>query len=72
MAPQPKVVAILTITLLDNGQVNVSGPIENRMLTYGLLGVAQDSIREHAANQDKRIQMASANSPFAKKGANGT
>lgn len=42
----PEVTARLEIILSDNGQVAVNGPIDNRMLCYGLLGVAFDSIQE--------------------------
>ena len=37
----------LTITLSPNGQVSVTGPIDNAMLCYGLLEVAKDVVRTH-------------------------
>ena len=37
----------LTITLSPNGQVSVTGPIDNAMLCYGLLEVAKDVVRMH-------------------------
>ena len=35
----------LTITLQDDGQLQVSGPIQNKALAYGLLELAKDAIR---------------------------
>lgn len=43
----PNVVARLEIILNDEGQVLVNGPIEDRLLCYGLLGVAKDSLKDH-------------------------
>ena len=37
----------LAITLSPNGQVSVTGPIDNAMLCYGLLEVAKDVVRTH-------------------------
>ena len=37
----------LQITLSPNGEVSVTGPIENAMLCYGLLEAAKDVIRNH-------------------------
>lgn len=40
----------LTITLDEKtGQLQVSGPIENRMLCYGMMDLAKDVIREQHA-----------------------
>ena len=36
----------LVITLMDNGQLQVTGPIQDRMLCYGMLEVARDVIRD--------------------------
>lgn len=47
------VIAQITVTLTNNGQVQVSGPIDNRMLCYGLLEMAKDVVREFVANQKK-------------------
>ena len=41
----------LTIRLLDNGSVQVTGPINDLMLCYGLMEAAKDSLREHRAKQ---------------------
>lgn len=52
----PEVTARLEIILSDNGQVAVNGPIENRMLCYGLLGLAYDSIQEFNAARNAAAQ----------------
>ena len=38
--------AKLTLVLSDNGQVAVSGPIENPVLCYGMLERARDAIKD--------------------------
>ena len=41
----------LKITINDDGQLSVSGPIQNKLLSYGMLMVAMDAIRDqHEAN----------------------
>ena len=45
MIMQP--IAQLIISLHSNGSITVSGPIENKILCYGLLEVAKDVIRDH-------------------------
>lgn len=40
------VIATLTITVRANGRVAVTGPIDQKMLCYGMLGVAHDQIRD--------------------------
>lgn len=47
--PGPKEVAQLTVTLLDTGAVNVTGPINNKTLCYGMLEVAKDIVRDYVA-----------------------
>ena len=37
----------MLITLLPNGQVEVQGPVQNRLLCYGLLESAKDAIRSY-------------------------
>jgi len=45
-APEgPKVAAQLTVTLFEDGNVNISGPIANKSLCYGLLEVGKDLVR---------------------------
>lgn len=41
----------LVITLLPGGQVNVSGPITDRMLCFGMLEMAKCAINEFQAKQ---------------------
>lgn len=41
----------LTITLRDDHQIEVQGPIEDRGTCYMLLGVARDVIHEQALKQ---------------------
>ena len=53
-APQ----AQLVITLSANGQIQITGPIENLVLTYGLLETAKDTIRRHAEQPPSPIALA--------------
>ena len=46
----------LKIVMDDNGQVSVSGPIQNKILAYGLLEVARDAIHEHSEQSKSLIQ----------------
>lgn len=45
-----KVVEI-TIRVDDNGNVNVSGPISNKLMCYGMLELARDAIKNFAEKQ---------------------
>jgi hypothetical protein len=45
------IVTTLMITLDDVGQVQVNGPIDNRILCYGLLEVAHDSVKDYNDSQ---------------------
>ena len=45
----------LVIELLDNGSVTVTGPIGNKMLSYGMLKMAEDAIRDYAAKNQSVI-----------------
>lgn len=50
----------LLITLnLQNGQVSVSGPIDNKMMAYGMLAAAKDAIYDFGKQQENRVQLAS-------------
>lgn len=42
----------LTLTLMDDGSLNVTGPIENRALCSVMLETAGDWIREYAAKKE--------------------
>jgi hypothetical protein len=51
----------LTITLnLQNGQVSVSGPLDNKTMAYGMLGAAHDAIYDYGKQQASRVQLADA------------
>lgn len=41
----PKIMAQLTVTMFEDGNVNISGPIANKSLCYGLLEVGKDLVR---------------------------
>lgn len=55
--PVPKISSQLTITMYDDGHAEVNGPIQNKLLCYGLLGIGQEIVQgataqramEHAA-----------------------
>lgn len=49
------IIATLTITLDDAGQVQVNGPISNAVLSYGLLEVAKDLVRAAGQQTGDRI-----------------
>lgn len=50
--PAPKAVQIL-ITMAPNGGVQVTGPIDNKLLCYGLLDCARDAIKDHSDQKAK-------------------
>jgi len=67
-APVPSSTLILTITFDQmTGHVNVTGPIENGLVCYGMLECAKDALRAHAAQKlsGQRILPATA-VPFLK------
>ena len=41
----------LTITVEENGSINVNGPINDKVLAYGMLEGAKDAIREYIDTQ---------------------
>lgn len=50
------IIATLTITMTDAGEVGVVGPIENQVLCYGLLEVARDIVLDHSKKKaEQRI-----------------
>jgi hypothetical protein len=59
--------AQLLITLHENGQIQVEGPLENRILCYGLLECARDALRDMKPAEPKRIVPAGF-VPFPKNG----
>ena len=46
----------LQIGLTHEGSVAVSGPIENKILVYGLLEAAKEAIRHFHEQNQKRVQ----------------
>lgn len=57
--------AQLVITLAADGTVGVNGPIQDKILCYGLLECARDAINGYAAKQARSpIVPASAADPF--------
>ncbi len=42
----PQVPVALTVTMTPEGQIQVSGPLENKLLCYGLLEFARDAIQK--------------------------
>lgn len=52
------IVAQITITVDDAGQVAVAGAIENKLSAYALLEIAKDAIREMHAEKARTIQAA--------------
>lgn len=47
--------AQLVITIAEGGKINVTGPIDDPILAYGMLEVARDVIRDYNAEQQQRI-----------------
>jgi hypothetical protein len=59
-APEIPIVASITITLNSAGQMSINGPLENRMLCYGLLDMAKDLVYEtYKASTERLVQPAS-------------
>jgi hypothetical protein len=46
---------ILTITLNEDSTVNVTGPIRDRLLCYGLLEEARQIIHEYGKKAESRV-----------------
>jgi len=49
----------MKIVLDDNGQCRVEGPIDQKIICYGLLELAKEAIHLHHVNNDRRIVPAS-------------
>lgn len=56
-------VASITITLMKNGQIGVSGPINQKALCYGLLETAKDVVRDHKAEAQPELVLARGSLP---------
>lgn len=54
----PNVLQQIQITLTDDGQVAVNGPLENKMLFYGLIEVAKETCYDYNKQAERRIQPA--------------
>jgi hypothetical protein len=48
--------ATLTITLSEDGNIRVDGPIKNRMMCYGMLAIAGDLIRDFNTKEQPRVE----------------
>lgn len=46
----------LVVEMLPDGRVTVSGPIDNKLLCYGLLESAKDAIRDYIVANAKLVQ----------------
>lgn len=53
------VLATLTITMDDKGQVTVNGPLDNLVMCYGLLEIAKDTLRTRATEKARAVQLQS-------------
>ena len=50
--------AQVTITLEDDGSVTVNGPLQDKILMYGLLGAARDVVVDYAHQSANRVMLA--------------
>lgn len=46
-----KVVATVKLELLDNGQLQVHGPLENKVLCYGMAEMFKESVAKYHAGE---------------------
>ena len=58
----------LIISMDDNGQVGVNGPIDNQVLAYGLLMIAHNAIYDYHKQKENRITPATLIPPTIKSG----
>ena len=49
----PQIQFIITMDT-DSGSIGVSGPIDNKVLSYGMLAVAADAVRNHGEQKEER------------------
>jgi len=52
----PKLVAEMKISMDEAGQVQVEGPLDNKILFYGLLEVAKETCVAHHKNKERLVQ----------------
>lgn len=55
---QPQVKAELHILFLSDGNLSVTGNLENRLLAYGMLEIAKDVVRQFQEKAEQRIMQA--------------
>lgn len=48
----------LTITLTGAGTITVSGPIDNGLISYGMLELGRQAIQNNIASKATRVQVA--------------
>lgn len=53
----------LVVTMNENGEIGVNGPIQNQLLCYGLLEMAKVAIQDHAEKNRRLVQPASITLP---------
>lgn len=49
----------ILIEQTDDGKVNVGGPLQNKVLMYGLLEIAKEVVKSFAEQNERRVQPAS-------------
>ena len=59
----PTMAMTLTITLNDNGSVLVNGPLNNKIICWGLLTAAQDVIRTYNPAEQPLIEVPTFEAP---------
>lgn len=59
----PEAAVQLLLTLNRDGSLNVTGPIDDRVLCYGMLDYAKDVIREYQAQKARLVLPATPPAP---------
>lgn len=54
MEPSP-ILFTLVITMNQAGEISLSGPLENKVLCYGLLEVGRDIVANHKAPEQRIV-----------------
>jgi hypothetical protein len=55
---EPITIATIVITMTNKGQINMNGPIDDKMLCYGLLEIAKEVVKTHNDNKAKIVRPA--------------
>lgn len=50
----------LTITLDDTGQISLAGPLDNKLVCYGLLELAKEAVQKIHDQAQRRVHLAPA------------